>query len=46
MSREQLAWAQAICTAIAVFIWWAFDPNSWSNSILSYVIDVSRNPPC
>ncbi|KAL3449104.1 putative cytochrome P450 monooxygenase [Aspergillus insuetus] len=39
MSREQLAWAQAIFMAIAVFIWWAFDPNSWSNSVLSYVID-------
>lgn len=41
MSREQLIWAQAIFTTIAVFIWWAFDPNSWSNSVLSYIIDVS-----
>ncbi|PYI31613.1 putative cytochrome P450 oxidoreductase [Aspergillus indologenus CBS 114.80] len=39
MSREQLVWAQAIFTAIAVFLWWAYDPNSWSNRILSYVID-------
>jgi hypothetical protein len=41
MFGDALVYSQVIFASIAVFVWRAFDPDSWANSVLSYIINVS-----